>query len=144
MWKSPIPLAMTAMQQQQVDQDILRGRGPNLLLVQTFSERTVLESELEFPSMCGNVTTNVFVQFPCSVSCLSFHLRRTCLSLQFIVCLFCLSTVVCAQLPQCTHISQPCVHVAQAQGCVVRIKTRSSPCHPCLHLRIPLALTQHL
>ena len=38
--------------------------------------------------MCENVTTNVFVQFPCSVSCLSFHLRRTCLSLQLVVC-FC-------------------------------------------------------
>ena len=55
---------------------------------ETFGERTVLESELEVHSTCENVTANVFVQFPCSVSCLSFHLRRTCLSLQFIVC-FC-------------------------------------------------------
>ena len=31
MWKSPIPQAMTAMQQQQVDQDILRGRGSKWL-----------------------------------------------------------------------------------------------------------------
>ena len=30
MWKSPIPQAMTAMQQQQVDQDILRGHGPKV------------------------------------------------------------------------------------------------------------------
>ena len=33
--------------------------------------------------------------------------------------------------------------LAQAQGCVVRIKIRSSPCHPCLHLRISPALTLH-
>ena len=58
------------------------------LWLETFGERTVLESELKVPSMCENVTTNVFVQFPCSVSCLSFHLRRTCLSLQLVVC-FC-------------------------------------------------------
>ena len=34
--------------------------------------------------------------------------------------------------------------MAQVQGCVVRTKTRSSPCHRCLHLRISLALTLHL
>ena len=28
MWKGPVPQAMTAMQQQQVNQDILSGRGP--------------------------------------------------------------------------------------------------------------------
>ena len=51
------------------------------------SERTMLESELEVPSMWENVMTECFFQFLCSVSCLSFHLRRTCLSLLFIVCL---------------------------------------------------------
>ena len=43
---------------------------------------------LRFPACARTQGTNVFVQFPCSVSCLSFHLRRTCLSHQFIVC-FC-------------------------------------------------------
>ena len=37
MWKSPIPQAMTAMQQQQVNQDILRGRGPKWLQVSVHS-----------------------------------------------------------------------------------------------------------
>ena len=61
-------------------------------LVTTGLKRLVKEPcwnlNLRFPACARTQRTNVFVQFPCSVSCLSFHLRRTYLSLQLVVC-FC-------------------------------------------------------
>ena len=76
------------------------------------------------------------VLFQVRRECLSFHLRRTCLSLQFIVC-FCSvvhrTVYTSARAISHSHVDS---HVAQVQGCVVRIKTRSSPCHQCLHLHM--------
>ena len=70
--------------------------------------------KLRFPACARTQGTNVFVQFPCSVSCLSFHLRRDMfVSPVGSVFLFSCSQNClhfCMQLSQCTHNSQPCMH----------------------------------
>ena len=90
--------------------------------------------------MYENVTTNVFVQFACSVSCLSFHLRRTCLSLQLVVC-FCsvLHRTVNTSARSCP--SARTIHnlicMAQDSKVVSSVQKKApSPCHPCLHLHM--------
>ena len=107
---------------------------------------------LRFPACTRTQRTNAvsssLVLFQVRRKCLSFHLKRTCLSwhrfdelcghpirqnsLLFIFLV--LSHSVHAQF-MTTCMAQ------DFKVCVVRVKTSSSPCHPCLHLRIPLACT---
>ena len=105
-----------------------------------------------FPACARTQRTNVLVQFPCSVSSekgmsvLPLQKDMFVSPIHSVFLFSCSQNCVhfCTQLSQCTHNSQPCMHLAQAQGCVVRIKISSSPCHPCLLLRISVALTLHL
>ena len=115
---------------------------------ETFSERTVFASEFEVPSMCENTKNECLCTVPlfCFLSVLPLEKGHVCLSswwcvsVQLFTELFTLLHAVVSVQAQFTTMYA----LAQAQGCVVRIKTRSSPCHPCLHLRISFALTLHL
>ena len=88
--------------------------------------------------------------FKCDGNVCPIRLRRTCLSLQLVVC-FC--SVVRRSVYTSARAFFRDAQIALAcgltcgsrfQGCVVRTKEVPSPRHPCLHLRISLALTLHL
>ena len=161
--KSPFPLLLTCSVW--ISKHVLRVGGESRCgkhngwnsrdhWPETSGKRTVLESEFEVPSVCENTKNECCFWFSCSVSS-EKEMSVLPLDKDLFVLAPIRRIVWTSDQTEFVVVHFPCVVSVHAQFmttcmtqdfqvCVVRVKTRSSPCHPCLHLRThlhPLACT---